>query len=173
MNFYTYAYLREDGTPYYIGKGTKNRIHSKTHSVGLPPKERRIFLKQNLTEKEAFNHEIYMIDIIPNLRNLTTGGEGSSGRECLSETRDKISKSNKGKKRTEKQKENMRGKRNLSQEEIEKRTNRLPSRKDCILSDATKTKISNSKKGKKINLTEEQRRLRSEQMRKAQLKRWG
>jgi hypothetical protein len=87
-NFYTYAYLREDGTPYYIGKGKKDRIHNPLHnSIHLPPKERRIFLKQNLTEEEAFKHEIYMIDVFGRkdlgtgiLRNMTNGGQGVSGR---------------------------------------------------------------------------------------------
>ena len=56
--FYTYAYLREDGTPYYIGKGKKDRIDNPLHnSIHLPPKERRLYLKQNLTEEEAFKHE--------------------------------------------------------------------------------------------------------------------
>ena len=171
--YYTYAYLREDKTPYYIGKGVGNRMHSKTHSVSLPPKDRRIFLKQNLTEQEAFKHEVYMIAVIPNLRNQTTGGEGSSGRICSDETRQKISQSNRGKVRTEKQKENMKGKRNLSEEELQRRTSRLPSRKNVILSDETKEKISVSKKGRKMNLSEEQRKHRSEQMKKAQQKRWS
>jgi hypothetical protein len=90
--FYTYAYLREDMTPYYIGKGAGKRIN-QTHyrsnntkiKVPLPPKERRIFLKQNLTEDEAYNHEIYMIAIFGRkdlgtgiLLNMNDGGKGGS-----------------------------------------------------------------------------------------------
>ena len=85
--FYTYAYLREDRTPYYIGKGQRKRIYS-THRKVKPPKDksRIIFLKQNLTEKEAFNHEVYMIAVFGRkdlgtgiLHNRTNGGEGCSG----------------------------------------------------------------------------------------------
>ena len=71
--YYTYAYLREDGTPYYIGKGFGNRINDyHTKFVKVPIKERRLFLKQNLTEKEAFNHEIYMISVFGR-KDLGTG----------------------------------------------------------------------------------------------------
>jgi hypothetical protein len=85
--FYTYAYLREDGTPYYIGKGKAYRIYNK-HRKYKPPKDksRIIFLKKNLTEEEAFKHEKYMIAIFGRkdngtgiLRNKTEGGEGCSG----------------------------------------------------------------------------------------------
>ena len=86
--FYTYAYLREDKTPYYIGKGKGNRAYKKKRGKINPPKDksRIIFLKQNLTEEEAFRHEIYMIDVFGRkdlgtgiLRNKTNGGEGTSG----------------------------------------------------------------------------------------------
>ena len=97
-NYYTYAYLREDGTPYYIGKGKGNRIDNPLHnSIHLPPKERRIILKQNLTEEESFKHEIYMIDVFGRkdlgtgiLRNMTNGGQGVSGRIVSDEQREKM-----------------------------------------------------------------------------------
>ena len=87
MNYYTYAYLREDKTPYYIGKGIGNRIYKRRKTDIKPPKDksRIIFLKQNLTEEEAFRHEKYMISVFGRidlgtgiLRNRTDGGEGTS-----------------------------------------------------------------------------------------------
>lgn len=86
MNYYTYAYLREDGTPYYVGKGKGRRVFDKRHKIKVPPKERILLLKQNLTEEDAIKHEIYMIFVFGRkdlgtgiLRNLTNGGEGMSG----------------------------------------------------------------------------------------------
>ena len=85
--YYTYAYLREDRTPYYIGKGQGNRAYKKDRREFKPPKDksRIIFLKQNLTEEESFKHERYMIAVFGRkdngtgiLRNLTDGGEGGS-----------------------------------------------------------------------------------------------
>ena len=104
--FYTYAYLREDRTPYYIGKGTKNRLYIKKKCEIKPPKDksRIIFLKQNLTEEEAFRHEIYMIAVFGRkdlgtgiLRNKTYGGDGASGAIKSEKTRRKMSEANKGK----------------------------------------------------------------------------
>lgn len=86
--FYTYAYLREDRTPYYIGKGSGYRAYHKGKNEirSIKDKSRIIFLKQNLTEEEAFKHEIYMIAVFGRkdlgtgiLRNRTNGGEGPSG----------------------------------------------------------------------------------------------
>ena len=104
--FYTYAYLREDRTPYYIGKGSGNRAYYKSKSgYILPPKEKNriIFLKQNLTEKEAFKHEIYMIAVFGRkcdggiLLNKSIGGQGVSGVVRSDENRKKISEAHKGK----------------------------------------------------------------------------
>lgn len=96
--FYTYAYLREDGTPYYIGKGRGNRIYSKQRGVKAPKnKSRIIFLKKDITEEEAFKHEVYMIFVFGRkdlgtgiLRNKTNGGEGATGRQWSEKSRDKV-----------------------------------------------------------------------------------
>ena len=64
--FYTYAYLRGDGTPYYIGKGTGRRAfykHPTRHKfVRVPEDEKRIiFISENLTEEDAYREEIELI----------------------------------------------------------------------------------------------------------------
>jgi hypothetical protein len=114
--FYTYAYLREDRTPYYIGKGKGDRAY-KRNRVGIQPpkdKSRIILLKQNLTEEEAFRHEIYMIDVFGRkdlgtgiLINRTNGGDGVSGLIHNREARERMSKSHKGKIRSEKTRKRM------------------------------------------------------------------
>lgn len=79
---YVYAYLREDRTPYYIGKGVGNR-YKDPHGVAIPPDDRIQFIKTNLTDQEAIQLEIELIakygrkDLGTGiLRNLTDGGEG-------------------------------------------------------------------------------------------------
>ena len=98
--FYTYAFLREDGTPYYIGKGSGRRAYVKRgRTIRAPADNNRvIILKNNLTEDEAFKHERYMISILSDLRNLTEGGEGSAGRIMSEEQKENLSTYWKGKK---------------------------------------------------------------------------
>jgi len=115
--YYTYAYLREDGTPYYIGKGKGGRIDSLDRKFSPPPKERRIFLKQNLTENEAFRHEIYLINVLGRkdlgtgiLHNRTDGGEGGGpmkGRKHSDETIQKMRQTKLGKKHSDQDRKNM------------------------------------------------------------------
>lgn len=103
-DYYVYAYLRKDGTPYYIGKGRLRRIFTK-HNINIPTdKNRIIFLETNLTEIGAFAIERRYIrwygrkDIGTGiLRNRTDGGEGSSGLKHTEESKKKISDKNKGK----------------------------------------------------------------------------
>jgi hypothetical protein len=87
-NFYTYAYLRKrDNTPYYVGKGNGRRAFVKHKGISVPKdRSKIIFLKQNLTEEEAFKHEKYMIAVFGRkdlgtgiLLNKTDGGDGVSG----------------------------------------------------------------------------------------------
>jgi hypothetical protein len=103
MKSYVYAYLREDKTPYYIGKGIGNRVKEK-HNVPIPPDDRIEFIKTNLTDEEAIALEIELIakygrkDLGTGiLRNRTNGGDGNAGRIMKDETRAKISVANKGK----------------------------------------------------------------------------
>lgn len=84
-NYYTYAYLRKDGTPYYIGKG-KGKRYLQRHHINIPPNKLLIvFLEKNLTEIGALALERRYIrwygrkDLGTGiLHNKTDGGDGAS-----------------------------------------------------------------------------------------------
>jgi len=168
MHYYTYAYLREDKTPYYIGKGKGDRINSKRRSI-KPPKDRSriIYLKQNLTEEEAFRHEIYMIDVFGRidlgtgiLYNRTNGGEGPSGWVPSEETRRKISEAGKGHIVLEETKIKMSEARKGKTHSEESKIKMSEARKGKTQSEETRRKNSEAHKGK--THSEETRRKISE-----------
>ena len=105
--FYVYAYLRTDGTPYYIGKGQLRRAHQphtrpgpKGGVVNTTPRDpnRIRFLQWGLTEDESFEWEEDLIDILGTIEfktgcllNFTSGGDGL--RDPTPSTRKRISES--------------------------------------------------------------------------------
>ena len=103
--YYVYQYLREDLTPYYIGKGKHKRAWNSNHAINLPTNKELIqLIAHNLSESEAHQLEIKLIahygrkDINTGiLRNRSDGGEGNSGLIHSTETKQKMSSSQKKK----------------------------------------------------------------------------
>ena len=113
--YYVYAYLRENQTPYYIGKGKNDRAYVKEHNVQVPPRDRIIILEHNLEEQAALDLETQLILHYGRrdtgkgiLHNRTDGGRspvlygdqnGMTGKHHTEETLDRIRASKLGKPR--------------------------------------------------------------------------
>jgi hypothetical protein len=108
-DYYVYYYLRsvnsvngKKGTPYYVGKGRRDRINDR-HTVHLPvDHHNRIRIAEGLTNETACLLERLHIRLWGRLdkgtgclRNLTDGGEGAEGRIKSPETIKKNSQKSK------------------------------------------------------------------------------
>lgn len=84
--FYTYQYLRRNGTPYYVGKGSKYRATVKQgRPCGIPTSKHRIIIQWWDSEPESFAMEMWWIRFWGRkdlgtgiLQNKSDGGEGAS-----------------------------------------------------------------------------------------------
>lgn len=81
--YYVYLYLREDRTPYYVGKGIGRRCYKKHIRGGgnfTPPKDRIVIVKYFDNEEESYLFEEWLISVYKRkseggiLINLRDGG---------------------------------------------------------------------------------------------------
>lgn len=111
VGFYVYAYLREDGTPYYIGKGSNFRAWQKSTKRGEvhPPtaSNRIVIVEDKLTDVGALAIERRLIrwygrkDLNTGiLRNKSSGGDGAAGAKRSDHTKHLLSLAQKGIPRT-------------------------------------------------------------------------
>ncbi len=116
LGAYVYCYLREDGSPYYVGIGKTITRPIEKHNAAQPPRDRdRIrIMRSSLKWEEACKWEVFYIahygrkDLGTGiLRNLTDGGEGAPGCIPSSETRQKMAKSQTGRRHSEETKKRM------------------------------------------------------------------
>jgi len=152
--FYVYAYLRSEdsengkkNTPYYIGKGCRDRATSKLRTIPKPSDPARIvYVQEGLTEEEAFSLEKYCIALygrIDNgtgiLRNLSDGGDGPSGAIHSEETKRKIAEAGRGRKHSKE------SARKISEAQLGDKNHMWGK----VVSDETRLKLSKANKGLK------------------------
>lgn len=113
-DFYVYLYLREDKTPYYVGKGRGRRAYKhRKGEVRTPPHHRVVFMKENLTNEDAVALEALYIKFYGRkqfgglLHNRTDGGEGFYGVVMTDEHKQRISQALTGKVRTKRHSQNI------------------------------------------------------------------
>jgi hypothetical protein len=163
--YYIYSYLREDHSPYYIGKGSGKRAYTKGPKEVKPPrdKSRVRILKADLTEEEAFLLEkLYIlmfgrIDLGTGiLRNRSDGGDGASGAIRSDETREKLRQANLGKQRPQWVYDKIAASNRGKKASAETRAKQSAARKGKTCTEEHKRKVSEAKKGFKH--TEESKR---------------
>jgi hypothetical protein len=158
-NYCVYFYLREDGSPYYVGMGRKQRPFARhAHREGkgdFKPNDRDLIFiaHENLSQQEAYDLEIMYIKEYGRkcdggiLINLTEGGQGALHNE---ETRKKLSLIKTGTKASEETKRKMSEAHKGKIRSLEAIAKTIETRKadgSYVHTEETKKKLSESLKG--------------------------
>ena len=165
--FYVYLYIKENGIPYYCGKGKGKRAFRK----GAPKNSNNIIIVSiNLFEHEAFLLEKKLIKLYGRkdigtgiLRNKTDGGDGVSGLPRTKEHNQNISKSLTGKPFTETRKKNISKSLKGKPHTAEHNANVSKARTGIIFTKEHRANISKSAQGSKKAPQSEELRLRRSQ----------
>lgn len=157
MEFYSYLWLREDGSPYYAGKGSGKRAFVRHGRIYPPLQRSRIVLFSQESEADALASERALIWLFGRkdcgtgiLRNLTDGGEGVSGMRHSETAKQQISRALAGHK--------TKGMTGQHHSEVTKQKMRQSSRgqvpwsKGLTLSDEHKRKLSLAATGRKMSV---------------------
>ena len=153
--FYTYLWLREDGTPYYAGKGKGRRAYRK----GCPSNIENILIQEWPDEGGALEGEKILIAIYGRkdqgtgiLRNLTDGGDGVSGMKQSEHAKKRVSETQTGRKASEETKAILH-KQRLGNKH---RQGKLPWNKNKSWSEDTRRKMSDAAKKRWENVSPEE-----------------
>lgn len=160
--YYTYAYLREDKTPYYIGKGSNDRAyqkHKRNNGQNFLPKNKNqiLILKKFELEIDAYRHEQYLIALYGRkcdggiLINMVHGGKGGARKYLTRKEKEEAQLRNKINAA-----KNLKKWREENREEFNKKTNERNSKRREILNQRQKEYA--DKNREKIN--EKQREYR-------------
>jgi hypothetical protein len=89
--FYTYLWLRDDRTPYYVGKGHGERAFVWHPRIGHAPPQDRVLIQEFPSEADSFEAEKFFIAFYGR-KDLGTGGlvnrtDGGVGGDTLSPER--------------------------------------------------------------------------------------